>query len=84
MEKRVQAKHVPQGKILAALQRKPGLWHTHRESKTMPSLLDAVPELRAYPPKVVLRALAAMKARGEIFGCDCGCRGDWHVGGGIR
>lgn len=81
MPKQVQAKHVPQDKILAALKAKRGVWHLHRERAAgpMPSLLDSVPELRDFPEKVVRRALGAMARRGEIQGCDCGCRGDWHV-----
>lgn len=81
MEKRVQAKHVPQAKILEVL-RKAKRPMTHWSfGKPDPEfcLPDALPELKAFPEKVLLAALDAMARRGEIDGCSCGCRGDWQA-----
>lgn len=84
-QKKIQAKHVPQDKILAVL-RKTGRTMTHwcSEDIGLPPdpayhLLDALPELRVFPLKVLLAALDAMVRRGEIEGCSCGCRGDWRA-----
>lgn len=35
--------------------------------------------LAEFPPKVVMAKLKQLKRRGLIDGCDCGCRGDWHL-----
>lgn len=32
-----------------------------------------------FPPKVVQAKLSRLMHRGFIDGCDCGCRGDWHL-----
>lgn len=83
-DKRIQAKHVPEAPILRALANSEG-WMTHwygtSEAMSDPawSLPAAEPELRAFPERVLLAKLAAMKRRDLIDGCECGCRGDWVI-----
>jgi len=37
---------------------------------------DGVPGV---PSKVVLAKFRRVQGRGLVDGCDCGCRGDWHL-----
>jgi hypothetical protein len=75
-----QAKDVPEAVILHALSKRPGEWHVQDgDGSIMPSITAEAPELAAFPPKVLRRKLGAMARRGIINGCECGCRGDWHV-----
>lgn len=73
MEKRVQAKHIDERAILqfiGDLDENLRATHWQGYANSIPS--DA-------PPKVLLAKLAAMKRRGLIDGCACGCRGDWQI-----
>jgi len=63
--------------ILALLAERPGVWHTHDGEGIMPRVYD--PTHPDAPPKVLLSKLRAMMRKGLIYGCGCGCRGDWHV-----
>lgn len=74
-----QAKDVPESVLLAVFRANPLTFFTHYESAVSPSLLDAAPELRAFPRKVLAAKLASLVRRGLIDGCACGCRGDWHA-----
>lgn len=43
-------------------------------------LIDAFPNRgEGIPERVLLAKLVAMKRRGLIDGCGCGCRGDWEL-----
>lgn len=43
------------------------------------TLGDIQAALPAYPSKVVTTKLASMVRRGVIYGCACGCRGDFGI-----
>jgi hypothetical protein len=85
MPKTVQAKHVPELAILQAMARHAdGKWWTHwpynMDDPGDPwSLLTAVPELAAFPDRVLRAKLGTLVRRGLLDGCDCGCRGDWVI-----
>lgn len=32
-----------------------------------------------FPTKVILAKFRALRKRGLVDGCDCGCRGDWRL-----
>jgi hypothetical protein len=80
----VQAKDVPEDVILRELRKRPGEWHTHWPTPEgreviMPTLGD-VPELKAFPVKVLVAKLNSMARRGLIQGGGRhDQRGDWHV-----
>lgn len=77
---RAQAKDVPEAAILALLRSRPGKWHTHWDGDDPTwNLPAALPELRAFPEKVLRAKLSSMARRRLVHGCGCGCRGDWHV-----
>ena len=77
---KLQCKDIPEELILGVLRAKPGVWHTHGEGYGfMPSLVEVEPKLAEFPKKLLLRKLGSMVRKGLIKGCDCGCRGDWHV-----
>lgn len=40
---------------------------------------DIAAALRWYPERVVTAKLRRLRDRGLVDGCDCGCRGDWHL-----
>lgn len=82
MEKKIQAKHIPEALILGALSSK---WMTHWMSVDPEWSLPAkVWQLRDIPQKVLRAKLHSMKRRGLIHGCHCGCRGDWHLAEGCK
>lgn len=83
--RRFQAKHVDEAAILRMLLANAGVWHTHWNGfapfawgnpKDVGPLFPGPLE---YPDKVIRAKLSSMERRGLIDGCDCGCRGDWHV-----
>lgn len=89
MEKKVQAKHVPEDAILLRMvwfQRKHRrAWMSHwpvrewmTDEETRDWTLASAPELVDVPEKVLLAKLRAMKRKKLIDGCGCGCRGDWE------
>lgn len=72
-QKKVQAKHVPSEPLLRAIATAEGclgavIWD-----------LFALPEMAAYPEKVVRAKLQQMVNGGLISGCCCGCRGDFTL-----
>lgn len=84
MEKTIQAKHVPEAVIFTRLLHAPGWMYTFEIAEWMDS--DALarnfyssPELRGVPWKVLQAKLKALRRRGLIDGCACGCRGDWEL-----
>lgn len=69
--KAIQAKHVDERAILEALGlAREAMTHWHGFS---------VAGLAVVPEKVLRAKLCAMKRRGLIDGCGCGCRGDWTI-----
>lgn len=78
---RIQAKDLDEGALMAFFRRHGQKWTTHRPcpSGVMPSVADEVPGMAGVPEKVLRAKLGAMARRGLINGCDCGCRGDWHL-----
>jgi len=81
-----QAKDVPEDAILRVLRTEPGRWFTHwpchRATCDLAecwSLPCRAPELAAFPEKVLRAKLSSMMRRKLVDGCDCGCRGDWHI-----
>ncbi len=83
--KRVQAKDVPESPIVAALLLCAGHVGVYDDERAMgvwtwqSSIVDMMPSLAMFPEKVLRRRLGSMARRGIIHGCDCGCRGDWHI-----
>lgn len=74
----MKASDLSEPEILALLSRRPTVWHTHWSGTgSMPRVYD--PTHPDAPEKVLLAKLRAMKRKGLIDGCDCGCRGDWNV-----
>lgn len=78
-----QAKDVPEQVILDVLAQGPWPGHSQRrcyeptcrgECRSLPC---RAPELAAFPEKVLRAKLKAMRRRGLVHGCACGCRGDW-------
>lgn len=76
----LQAKHVPEDTILEIISRGTMVrdlggvtYHTE-----LTFTWDIQEQMPNFPSKVVLAKLRALKKRGIIDGCDCGCRGDWH------
>ena len=84
MWKQIQAKHIPDGEILALMRPRP----------FPPEMIAAYPWIgattpvwlryeleQAFPeftPRVVLAKCRALIRRGLITGCACGCRGDFE------
>lgn len=88
MDKKLQAKNVPEAEILRVLRLRPGKWHTtfdysgtYDPVKYMASFPKESPILAQFPEKVLRAKLRAMRSRGLVDGCCCGCRGDWHEQG---
>lgn len=79
---RPQAKNVPEDVILEIMRKEPGKWFTHYDWRHDACLPFHAPELRRFPEKVLRAKLSKMMKRGLINGCDCGCRGDWHINDG--
>lgn len=81
-----QAKDVPEDVILRVLRELPDRWHTQWlchsatcDGAACWSLPCRAPELAVFPEKVLRAKLSAMMRRKLVDGCDCGCRGDWHI-----
>lgn len=84
MPKKIQAKHIDEAPILKVLSGTRYMTHWDMpNSDPSWSLCAAIPSLRAFPEKVLRAKLAAMKRRGLIDGCECGCRGDWRLNDGM-
>jgi hypothetical protein len=71
MEKRVQAKHIPDAAVLEVIDR------VARKERRWTHTWD-LDEALDFPPKVILAKAASMIRRGVITGCSCGCRGDFE------
>lgn len=80
MPKLVQAKDIPPGPILAAV-------YTGAQGRIMGGMLsheELVEAVKAatgveYPYKVVRAKAGQMMKQKLIFGCICGCRGNWAL-----
>lgn len=70
MAKGVQAKDVPEAEVLALMAARHPSWTQSWD------LQEAFPR---FPPKVLLAKMRALKKRGLVDGCGCGCRGDWEL-----
>ena len=68
LPKGLQAKHITDEQILSLL--------TVKRWTQIWTICDALPD---FPGKVVQAKLRQLKKRGLVHGCDCGCRGDWHL-----
>lgn len=44
-----------------------------------PQFLDAFPDGKETPDKLVVAKMAKLIKRGLVKGCDCGCRGDYVI-----
>lgn len=80
MNKAIQAKHIPEAEILAAIDatKRGGPPSIGRPIVACASTWDIQAHLNAYPAKVVLARLRSLYRRKVIDAqCDCGCRGDW-------
>ena len=53
------------------------LWDTDGRLDAMPTLVPAFPP--GCPWKLMNAKMASLKRRGLVQGCECGCRGDWHI-----
>jgi hypothetical protein len=86
-DKLIQAKDLSELNILTMLAEEPRTWHCHwtniRETYAAGVLRAMRPiydKDKPDAPEKVLRAkLSAMVRKGFVGGCDCGCRGDWHI-----
>lgn len=86
---RIQVKDIPTLPILQQLARRNGRWHTVWNcsnecpadtccdcERTMPSLCHVMPGLDY---RLRTAKMASLKRLGLVDGCECGCRGDWHI-----
>lgn len=82
MKKTIQAKHVPEIPMLRFIESNNGSWKTHFDTDSPQgigwSIPASIPEMRAFPERVLLAKLSSLLRRGLVDGCDCGCRGDWR------
>lgn len=73
MDKRLQAKHVPDEALLAEID---------RQNRERPHYAGAIwweaAERLGLPGKIVLAKARALVKRGIVEGCCCGCRGDFR------
>lgn len=72
---RPQAKDITDATMLDVVRATRGQ-HGVPEWATLGDIQAAMP---TYPPKVVTTKLASMVRRGVIYGCACGCRGDFGI-----
>ena len=72
----VKTSDIPERPILEFLA-KLDRWATHGNARSMPTVQDAMPE--GTPIKLQLSKMRALKKRGLVQGCYCGCRGDWEI-----
>lgn len=74
----MQCKDIPDDVFLCALRRTPGTssgsWRMRWEVQ---AALEAV--TGPIPENLFLAKVRRLMARGLLGGCDCGCRGDYHL-----
>jgi hypothetical protein len=75
MNKKVQAKNIPDEVCLDAVKATQGMHGVAHWS----CLWDIEDALGQYPTKVVKAKLAVLIKKGKISGCLCGCRGDFEI-----
>jgi len=75
--RRMQCKDIPDSVFLDAVRRTPGTagnwrmrWNVHTELELA---VGPIPE------NLLLAKARKLIAAGKLGGCDCGCRGDWHL-----
>jgi hypothetical protein len=80
--RRPQAKHVPIARVIRAISIEAS---NKAQQYAMPEAFVYVHEealmrhFPDFPAKVVRARLRALRKRGYIDGCACGCRGDWNL-----
>lgn len=79
------AKDIPDAAFLDAVRTTLAVDDTHdpaswRMRWDVQATLEA--QLGAVPEKVFLAKASRLIERGVLHGCDCGCRGDYHLPGG--
>lgn len=78
--RRMQCKDIPDATFLDAVRATPGLDdrpNAWRMRWDVQATLEAV--IGPLPEKLFLAKASRLKARGLLGGCDCGCRGDYHL-----
>jgi len=76
--RRMQCKDIPDAVLLDAIRRTPGTssanwrmrWDVQAEVEVAVGLV---------PENLFLAKMRRLLARGLVGGCDCGCRGDYHL-----
>ena len=76
--RRMQCKDIPDAVLLDAIRRSPGT-----SSQNWRMRWDVQAELEVVvgpvPENLFLAKMRRLLARGLVGGCDCGCRGDYHL-----
>lgn len=76
--RRMQCKDIPDHAFLDAVRRSPG---TPSQNWRMRWIVHAALEeaVGPIPENLLLAKARKLIAAGKLGGCDCGCRGDWHL-----
>lgn len=72
----MQAKDIPEQPVLDFIKSLNGRWATWFPGFDN-SVQNAMPA--GTPEKVVLAKMRSLIKRGKIYGCPCGCRGDYRL-----
>ncbi|MCX5137560.1 hypothetical protein OOK06_36445 [Streptomyces sp. NBC_00340] len=76
--RRMQCKDIPDAVLLDAVRRTPGVGGgTWRMRWDVQAALDEA--LGPVPENLFLAKVRRLFAKGLMGGCDCGCRGDYHL-----
>ena len=76
--RRMQCKDIPDAVFLDAVRRTPGT--SAMNWRMIWNVRDALEaQVGPVPWNLLLAKARKLIAAGEMGGCDCGCRGDWHL-----
>jgi len=75
----VKCSDIPDKPILRFLAKNIGKWSNHwrLSDNAMPSVADVMP--KEANEKLILAKMRQLLKRGLVWGCGCGCRGDWEI-----